>query len=104
MGTEQDLARSWTHSHEEDRAGTLVFRPSDHAFPPSRGRRRFDLHADRSLTLVEPGAADAPRQSNGSWDFVTKDSRLLLTSAGSKSATESWKVLSVDKDRLVLQR
>lgn len=34
----------WKHSHEEDEGDTRAYRPSDHEFPPARGREGFEIH------------------------------------------------------------
>src|SRR5437773_10922028 len=61
------LARHWVHSHEEDRPEYQAFRPLDFSFPPSRGRRAFDIRADGTVTFYDIAAADGPGKVEGSW-------------------------------------
>jgi hypothetical protein len=96
------LARAWTHAHEEDGADTLVFRPSEQAFPPSRGRRSFSLHTDGTLSLTQPGATDAPRSAGGRWSYSSPDGQLRFDLAD--GSVERWAVVSADGARLVLRR
>jgi len=44
--TERIVRRCWVHSHEEDSDEEMVFRPAAYEFPPSRGRRSFELKPD----------------------------------------------------------
>ncbi|KGJ72221.1 hypothetical protein GY21_16830 [Cryobacterium roopkundense] len=56
-------AGEWTHSHEEDQAGVLVYRRTESfPFPPTRGGRD-SLRVDSSgqITALAPGPDDRPR-------------------------------------------
>ena len=60
------LERRWIHSHEEDSAGTMVFRPDDFAFPPvtrSDGVRAGTRAAATSRPRSAPPTS--PRRSPG---------------------------------------
>ncbi|KFF58952.1 hypothetical protein JF66_14730 [Cryobacterium sp. MLB-32] len=53
----------WTHSHEEDEPGVLVYRRAESfPFPPTRGGRD-SLRVDGSgqITALTPGPDDRPR-------------------------------------------
>jgi hypothetical protein len=66
--TPDSLAKTWLHSHEEDTAGSQVFRPSDFPFPPARGRDALTLNPDGSLQRSGAGPDDRRRNlSGGSW-------------------------------------
>jgi hypothetical protein len=88
------LEGSWVHAHEEDRDGTMVFRPASQPLPPSRGRVRFDLKADGTYVQQEPGPVDAPVASEGRWSL--DGDRLVV-------GDRTWEVASADADRLVLR-
>ena len=60
------LVQSWAHSHEEDTASEMVFRPKSFKFGPSRGRRSIDLGPDGVLHDASPGQDDRPRSRAGS--------------------------------------
>ena len=62
------LLRHWVHSHEEDHEGVTVFRPADFPFPPSRGRRGFELRARGAAALSPVGATDRIETAPGKWN------------------------------------
>jgi hypothetical protein len=66
-----NLAGSWTHSHEEDSADLQVYRPTHaFAFPPGRrGRETLEFGAGGQMASGMPGPDD-------------KQSRTGLTSLG----------------------
>ena len=97
-----DLIRRWTHSHEEDSADGMVFRPSDHAFPPSRGRASFELFSDQKLIEHDVGANDAGAQAAGRWSMMGKD-EIAFFRGTSVRPTRLWRIVTAEKDRLVLQ-
>ena len=96
------LARRWIHSHEEDGAGEMVFRPEGFGFPPSRGRRVLELRPDGSCTEQGPGPTDVPEESAGEWEL--HDDQLLLREGPEGSGTRAVRVLRVDGERLVIGR
>jgi hypothetical protein len=97
------LTRRWVHAHEEDSSDTLVFRPDSYKFPPSRGRRSFDLQADGALIDHRIGPDDRPRQEAGSWRLTdTNDLEFLPSEPGKRSTL--MQVLEVSPDKLVIQR
>ena len=95
------LARRWVHSHEEDRADEMVFRPHDYGFPPSRGRAVLDLHADGTCAEGLPGPSDVPEEAAGRWQL--HGDRLTLRTRQGESG-RSLRVLQVDGERLVVRR
>jgi hypothetical protein len=94
------LHRRWVHSHEEDRAGDMVFRPSGFPFPPSRGRRAFELRSGGTLGHAQPGPADRPALGEGRWEIEGDTLKLFRESA----AVEAFHIASAAPDRLVLRR
>jgi hypothetical protein len=95
------LSRTWVHSHEEDAADTMVFRPSSYKFPPSRGRRSFQLKADGSLVASGPGPDDRTVSAPGVWKLENSDT-LTMQPAG--KAKTSMKILSAEPTRLVVKK
>src|SRR5260221_14747416 len=93
------LSHSWLHSHEEDSAKNTVFRPTGYEFPPSRGRRGFDLRAGGELVQIGIGPTDRPTQSSGTWK-LEGDRLILHTSPGSQQE-QMYKILKVTSDELV---
>ena len=102
MATDRErlLDRRWTHSHEEDTEGQMVFRPAEHAFPPSRGRMSFELRPDGTYVETSPGPVDVPEQSTGSWSL--DGDRLILSGEGDRPG-HAWEVAATEDDRLVVR-
>lgn len=95
------LAQTWVHSHEEDGTDTMVFRPSSFKFPPSRGRRSFQLRADGSLVSSGPGPDDRAVRADGAWTLDNSD---VLTLQPTGKAPSSMKIVSADPTRLVVKK
>ena len=97
---EELLAKCWLHSHEEDTAIEMVFRPANYAFPPSRGRTGFDLHPDHCCMQIGIAPADGPEEQAATWEFKHK----TLTISHPSAPKRVLKVVSVTADRLVVKR
>ena len=98
---EELLHGRWVHSHEEDTDTEMVFRPSTHDFPPSRGRTSFELRPDGSYSERSPGPVDVPDESTGSWSL--EGDRLILGAEGDRPG-HAWEIAAADEDRLVVRR
>jgi hypothetical protein len=99
--TERILRRRWVHSHEEDTDREMVFRPAAFKFPPSRGRRSFELKPDGTLVEGGIGPTDRPVETQGTWEL--QDDRLLLRRDPSE-APRVMRIASVEVDRLVVEK
>ena len=93
------LERAWVHSHEEDSGDQRVFRPAEYAFPPSRGRRGFELRPDGSYAETAPGPTDKPEEASGTWEL---DDDTLVLSPSETAGSERLRVTAVDAERLVV--
>jgi hypothetical protein len=98
--SQSDLSRRWTHSHEEDTADQMVFRPEDFPLPPSRGRHGFELRTDGTAAFFGPGSADAPRQQEGHWDL--EDSGRLVVQV--PDAVNTYQIVSASPEKLVVKK
>ncbi len=98
----QDLIGNWVHSHEEDAGNEMVFRPSDHTFPRSRGRDSFELQANAAI-VRGPGPGDATAETRGTWSLSASGDILISAGSGLKLA-RVLKVVSVEPDRLVVRK
>jgi hypothetical protein len=96
------LLRRWTHSHEEDSEGRMVFRPADHEFPPSRGRVTYDLSAHGALSGAAPGPTDRPADTAGTWELQDDGRTLVLRVEG--QAEQRLQIESLEDDRMVVRR
>jgi hypothetical protein len=97
------LHQQWVHSHEEDSETAKVFRPSSFAFPPSRGRTAFTLKSDGGLIEISIGPADRRQESQGSWQ-LEDDGTLLFYEKARRKPKSTMKIVSLDKDKLVIKR
>ncbi len=94
------IAQAWVHSHEEDTATTTVYRPAKFPFPPSRGRKGFQLQPGGVLAARKPGPTDQTVIAAGTWKLAGE--QLELSPEG-----ESARILcieSVAPDRLVVKK
>ena len=94
------LQQRWTHSHEEDQPGLTVFRPGGWRFPPSRGRRSFELKPGGVLVTSGPGPTDRVTSNDGRWR-LREDGVLELEQQGRPS---EMRVVEIAADRLVVER
>ena len=97
------LHQQWVHSHEEDTETGMVFRPASFAFPPSRGRTAFTLKPDGGLVEIGIGPTDRHQESQGTWKFED-DGTLLFYEKARTKPKRTMKIVSLDKDRLVVKR
>ncbi len=97
------LCQRWIHSHEEDTASEMVFRPASFTFPLSRGRKAFELRADGVLIETGIGPTDRPQEAQGRWK-IENASRLIFYAASRSEPTRVMEIVSVDKDRLVIRK
>jgi hypothetical protein len=100
---QEALYQHWVHSHEEDTATEIVFRPATYNFPRSRGRRSFELKPDGSL--VEGGIApdDRRQATQGTWQLQDGDTLALYTTSAAEPS-RVMRIMAVDKDRLVIKK
>ncbi len=95
------LRGRWVHSHEEDTADEMVFRPAGHDFPPSRGRTSFELRPDGSYVESSPGPVDLPEETTGSWSL---DSDRLILGADGDRPGHAWEITGAEGDRLTVRK
>jgi hypothetical protein len=99
----QILQKRWLHSHEEDTADKMVFRPEAFAFPRSRGRTGFDLRPDHSAVEINVAAGDGPQVREGKWQ-LNPDGTLAVWGASENKPRRIFQIISVDEDRLVVHK
>lgn len=73
-----DLLGRWLHSYEEDEPGIDVYRPADHDFPPSRGRKGMQFDPDGTYTDIRIGPTDRLQERPGRWS-LREHNQLHLT-------------------------
>jgi hypothetical protein len=97
------LHQHWVHSHEEDTETERVFRPASFAFPRSRGRSAMALKPDGGLVETGIGPTDRPQESLETWK-LEGDDILSIYEKGKRKPKRTMKILSLDKDRLVIKK
>lgn len=97
----ESLCQLWVHSHEEDTATEMVFRPARYKLPPARGRFSFELKADGRLIRHAIGPTDRSRVSEGTWRL---DGDRLLLMPHSETAEQVLTIVSAGADRLVVRK
>jgi hypothetical protein len=97
------LYQQWVHSHEDDTGTEMVFRPASFPFPRSRGRTAFTLKPDGGLVEIGIGPTDRRQESQGTWKLGDDDTLLFYEKKRTKPK-RAMKIISVDKERLVLKR
>lgn len=97
------LLQHWVHSHEEDTDSESIYRPASYKFPPSRGRKSFDIRPNGKLIEHPLGAADVSQQTTGKWKLA-EDKTLAFFSGTSQTPTTVVHISSVEKNRLILKK
>lgn len=67
------LFQRWVHSREEDTADVEVYRPPSYSFPPSRGRKGFEIREDGRFVEMGIGPADGPDRTILRWEAPADD-------------------------------
>lgn len=94
------LYQRWLHSHEEDSGDQIVFRPITYNFPPSRGRRGFELKPDGTLVQIGIGPTDRPAESSGTWEL--HDDQLVFHTGSGSPEVQTHRVVNISSEKLVL--
>lgn len=99
------LAGTWVHSHEEDTDAEMVFRKAEsgYAFPPARGRTRFELRADGSYVESAPGPTDRPEDHPGRW-LLEEGRRLVLATPNPDEEDRVLTVTAADEEVLRVRK
>jgi hypothetical protein len=97
------LPGRWVHAHEQDSGEEMVFVPSDHELPPSRGRRGLELEQGGEVRESGPGPTDRPEAQEAIWELTDDDQLIIRAGIG---GPESWRarVIAAEGDRLVLDK
>lgn len=96
----------WTHSHEEDHQGLMVFRPESFSFPRSRGRLSFILEGDGLGTYLPIGADDTHGTMPVQWSIenasTTTPVSFLRIQRGTRTVLYA-RIIKANPVELVLQ-
>jgi hypothetical protein len=98
------LQKTWYRATEEETGAEKVYRPVPPGgqIPRGRGRELFTLNPDGALIFGGIAATDARTESKGTWK-VDGDNLVFYTESPSEPS-RVMKIVSVDKDRLVVKK
>jgi hypothetical protein len=97
------LLRHWVHSHEEDTADIQVYRPVSYHFPPSRGRRGFELRAGGELIYYRIAPADGTLEAVGRWTLEGPN-RVRIDVEDKRIAPFTLEIVSCDDEMLKVRQ
>jgi hypothetical protein len=97
------LVGSWLHSHEEDTASELVYRPMEYDFPPARGRRGYEFRADDSCNVIGISPRDGAARTSCTWK-LRGGAHPEIEISYPDGRAEAVPVVSVDGERLVVRK
>jgi len=95
----EEIFGAWIHSHEEDTEGVQVYRARGHSFPPSRGRRGFEVHRGGEFTFLGIAPADGSRPVPGHWHNLG-EGRVEAVFPDRPGQVFRFTIVSCDKDVL----
>lgn len=94
-----DILGRWFHLHEEDDGQRMVYRDSSRDFPRTRApRESLTFHADGTVDIGQPTAADGTTATTGHW--TADQGRLTITVAQQQ---RRYSVASLGDGDLVLE-
>ncbi len=97
------IFKHWIHCHEEDTGEVEVYRPSDHALPPARGRTGFEIQADGTFIQHDIGPADVPEWVPGRWN-AQGARRMVVELDGAEQCSFPLQIVEVDDQVLKVVR
>jgi hypothetical protein len=98
------LIGTWIHSWEEDTAETIVFRPADFPFGPSRGRDGYEFQTGGILVYHGSGPADEPLTFVGEWGWHSGDLiHLVVNDPQGAYIDEVLRIVSCDAETLQVE-
>lgn len=95
--------KHWIHSHEQDSGEVQVYHPDTYKFPPSRGRRGFEIKEDGQFIQYGIAPDDRPKRNEGRW-FSEGTNTLRIDFAANRTKHYKIKIVSCDNDTLKIQR
>jgi hypothetical protein len=102
-GTPREITGIWLHSHEEDTASTMVFRPRDYTLRPARWRDAIELREDGSFIWHGSSADDRGQGTPGRWeDLGNGQAQFTLPTAAGGALPR--RIMSWAPDKLVVEK
>jgi hypothetical protein len=107
MSVEQlpnEIFKHWIYSNQDKdhRPSVSVFRPSDYNFPPSRGRRGFEIRRNGEFILYEIGSDDRPVKKVGEFK-VEGPNKIKIYFEGKQESAFSLGIVSIEDNNNLLR-
>jgi hypothetical protein len=102
-GPPPEVTGIWLHSHEEDTASALVFRPRDYPLPPARWRDAIELRADGTCIWHGSSPDDRGQAIPGSWQEL-ENGQATISSTAAEGGSRPRLVQSWAPDKLVVAK
>jgi hypothetical protein len=97
------IFKSWVHSHEEDTEDVIVYRPSNYAFPPARGRRGFEFREGGQFIDYGIAPANGTLESVGRW-HVERPGLVRIDLESNHTRSFTLDIISCDGETLKIRR
>jgi hypothetical protein len=97
------LFQHWIHSHEEDFATVVVYRPRSYPLPPARGRDGFIIFTDGLFRQLDIAMTDGNRTVEGKWEQIA-DTMLKVEFPLAHRSPMVYEVLECEVDRLEIRQ
>jgi hypothetical protein len=102
--TPESVQGRWVHVPNEDTDTARVYRRDTGALPPLRGGHTgFELQEGGRAVRTGAGPDDRLQSTEATWQ-LTSDGTLVLTPSAPGTPSESLRIISVEPDRLVVER
>ena len=102
-GPPAELVGIWLHSHEEDSATTMVFRPRHYAFRPARWRDAIEVQADGGCVWHGSGPDDRGQAIPGRWEDLG-NGRAQITIGTASDQPFQHRIQSWGPEKLVVEK
>jgi hypothetical protein len=99
----RDITGIWLHSHEEDTASTMIFRPRGYAFRPARWRDAIEVQADGICIWHGSSADDRGESVPGRWEDLG-DGQAEITPVTDAGDALPRRVRSWAADKLIVEK
>ena len=93
------LYQYWIHSYEEDEQTKKVYRSSSFEFPPSFGRKAFEIKRSGKVIVYFPGKDDRRMSISGQLEIRDPDKININIQAKHLNMI----ILSCENDRLIIE-
>jgi hypothetical protein len=99
----KEIFKFWVHSYEEDDKDTIVYRPRDFEFPPSRGRSGFEIKQNREFILHGLDPSDRPSKVTGYFE-VERPNRIKVKFQDQKTEPHILDIATCDDNVLRIKK